>query len=126
MRLIIGGQGQGKLSYVLQEGHTKEDIIFCGEDGEVRIPSPPKKIIYNFHHEIRKLMQAGLDPMRYTEEHITDEMIVICNEIGAGIVPADRFERQYRDMVGLVCCALAKRAETVERVCCGISQTIKG
>lgn len=54
-----------------------------------------------------------------------DSAVVICDEIGCGIVPLERTERLYRDVTGLVCCRLAERAESVIRVYLGICQRIK-
>ena len=51
--------------------------------------------------------------------------ILITDEIGCGIVPADPFDRAYREMVGRYCCSLADGAEQVWRICCGLGQRIK-
>lgn len=55
----------------------------------------------------------------------TPELIFICDEVGNGIVPVEKEERDYRECVGRVLCVLAEKAERVERVHCGISQKIK-
>ena len=38
------------------------------------------------------------------------ELILICDEVGCGLVPVDAFEREYRETVGRICTALANRA----------------
>ncbi|MFR1299013.1 MAG: bifunctional adenosylcobinamide kinase/adenosylcobinamide-phosphate guanylyltransferase [Blautia massiliensis (ex Durand et al. 2017)] len=38
-------------------------------------------------------------------------MILVSEEVGYGIVPADAFERQYREAVGRVCTALAAKKQ---------------
>ncbi len=124
MRLIVGGQGQGKLAYVLAEGFTTEACSLCGFCEPSTIFE--KQIIYNLHEAIRQWMASGIDPLSFILAHVKEEHIIVCNEVGCGIVPADPFERQYRDTVGIVCCALAKRASVVERVCCGIPKKLKG
>ena len=53
------------------------------------------------------------------------DCILICDEIGNGIVPIDRFEREYREQVGRILIEVAKRADRVERITCGIGQRIK-
>lgn len=65
--------------------------------------------------------------LRYIRSLIRDnpDVILICDEVGGGIVPVDKEERDYRECVGRVLCELAKEAESVERVYCGIGQTIK-
>ena len=52
--------------------------------------------------------------------------VVIATEIGGGIVPVDRKERQKREQAGRLACLLAQRADTVIRVCCGLGQVLKG
>ena len=53
------------------------------------------------------------------------ELLLITDEIGYGIVPVDRMEREYREQTGRVCTRLAAYSEKVYRVMCGIGQVIK-
>ena len=53
------------------------------------------------------------------------ECILICDEVGNGIVPMDPFERRYREEVGRILIKVAQRASRVERVTCGLGQRIK-
>jgi adenosyl cobinamide kinase/adenosyl cobinamide phosphate guanylyltransferase len=52
-------------------------------------------------------------------------IIIISDEIGNGIVPADAFEREYRERTGRILARLASRADEVVRILCGIEQRIK-
>lgn len=52
--------------------------------------------------------------------------IVISTEIGGGVVPIDKTEREHRERAGRLACALAEKADVVIRVSCGIPQIIKG
>ena len=52
--------------------------------------------------------------------------IVIMNETGCGIIPADAEERKNREKAGRLSCLLAKRADTVIRVVCSLPQILKG
>ena len=53
------------------------------------------------------------------------ECIIICDEIGNGIVPLDAFEREYREHTGRILIELAGKADEVVRIICGIQQRIK-
>ena len=53
------------------------------------------------------------------------DVILVSEEVGYGIVPADAFERQYREAVGRVCTALAAKSRRVTRVVCGIGTVLK-
>lgn len=110
MELYIGGYKQGKLKYVLTKHPTRED-----------------KILNDFHLWIRKMMQSGMD-VEYEVDRYLDknpDALIICDEVGNGIVPVDPFERRYRETVGNVLIKVAARADRVERVTCGIGQRIK-
>ena len=61
--------------------------------------------------------------LQYYKEH--PDCIFICDEIGNGIVPMEKQEREYRERVGRLLIRLAGEAETVERIICGIGQKIK-
>ena len=54
------------------------------------------------------------------------DVVILCNEVGSGVVPMDREERAWRERVGRTCCALAEQAERVERLFCGIPTVLKG
>ena len=54
------------------------------------------------------------------------KLIVISDEVGCGVVPIDREEREWREAVGRVCCLLAQRSERVDRVYAGILTCLKG
>lgn len=52
--------------------------------------------------------------------------VVIATEVGGGVVPVDPEERAAREAAGRLNCLLARRAETVVRVFCGIPLVLKG
>ena len=109
MRLIIGGKHQGKLEYALSLGYTMEDVA-------TQLPAE-KPILYGLQELVRE--NPDLQP-----EEIPD-CIVICDELGCGVVPLDFEDRVWRERTGRLCGALAKRAERVDRVFCGIAMQLK-
>ena len=129
MKLIIGGYAQGKLNYAVTEYNVAEDHVF-----ESVLPTSEELekltgtiIVSSLHKWIRKRIKEGGRP----EEEISSfvkknpDCIIICDEIGNGIVPMDPFERVYRERTGRIQVKLAADAEEVERVVCGIAQKIK-
>lgn len=139
MKLIIGGLAQGKLHYVLQKEENEQCIIFDGvlpEEGQIQearkeAGSEEKTLIINhFHHVVKQELaenrtpeELEVDVMEFVEKH--PEVILICDEIGNGIVPVDAFERFYREQTGRILIRLAQKADEVVRVLCGIGQRIK-
>ena len=129
MKLIIGGYAQGKLNYAVTKYNVAEDYVF-----ESVLPTSEEAeklegtiIVSSLHKWIRKRIKEGGRP----EEEISSfvkknpDCIIICDEIGNGIVPMDPFERVYRERTGRIQVKLAADAEEVERVVCGIAQKIK-
>ena len=53
------------------------------------------------------------------------DFIIVSNEIGLGIVPADRISRMYRDALGRANQLLARRADKVYLLVAGIPMVIK-
>ena len=59
-------------------------------------------------------------------DRLAEKDVVIAAELGCGLVPIDRAEREKREAAGRLACLLAARADTVVRVCCGLPQVLKG
>lgn len=135
MIFVIGGEHQGKLDYVFDITEFKnEDILDCLNIDVLKINDilkSNKAIIYNFNNLIRELLKE-YDDEGIVKEKVKDIFnnnsfsVIISNEIGYGIVPMDKFERRYRELTGRICCEIAKEAEQVHRVVCGIGIVIKG
>lgn len=127
MKLVIGGCAQGKLDYVLQKYDMDASKIWDGEIpkniGEQKEPV----VINHLHNWIKSRIAQGGCPeeeIRTFVEHYPD-CVIISDEVGNGIVPIEAFEREYRERTGRILVELAKKAEEVERVICGIGQKIK-
>lgn len=124
MRLVIGGYAQGKLDYVLGNCGFEGYVL---QDGTLPKDMDRPVIINHFHRWVKQRIAEGGCPEKEIFgflEH-QDDCIIICDEIGNGIVPDDRLEREYRERTGRILIGLAARAERVERVICGIGQRIK-
>ena len=121
MRLVLGGIAQGKRDYVKTAYQISENDIFSGEQlsGVVAVDQ--------FHLWVKRKIKEGADVPELTEIFIKQnpDCIVICDEVGCGVVPVEKEEREYREQVGRMQIVLAKASESVERVICGIAQKIK-
>ena len=134
MRLVLGGVAQGKRNYVKTAYHISENDIFSGENAELE-QLCGAKAVDKFHLWVRRKVKEQADVPKLTETFIkkNPDCIVICNqkaerrcnEVGCGVVPMLKEEREYREQVGRMQVILAKSSESVERVICGIAQKIK-
>lgn len=112
MVLIIGGMAQGKLDFA----RRALGVTAWSEGAPGR-----ENCIHGLHLALRDLPEAAL--LDWLEAH--PEGVIICDEVGCGITPLDRADREWRERVGRVCCALAQRAEAVYRVQCGLEVRLK-
>ena len=127
MKLIIGGYAQGKLAYVLEKYRLQEDVVWDGILPDHTFSGQKKIVIDHLHQWVKNRILDDGCPEREIEAFLNDfeDCILISDEIGNGIIPLNAFEREYRERMGRILILLAKRAEEVERVICGIGQKIK-
>jgi adenosylcobinamide kinase/adenosylcobinamide-phosphate guanylyltransferase len=112
MVLVLGGYANGKLEFARENLGVTE-----WSDGSLDSPC----CVYNLQD---MAWEDGF--LERLEEYVgsNPDAVVICCEVGGGVVPVDARERQYREDVGHACRMLAKRADRVYRVLCGIGKRI--
>ena len=113
MVLVIGGAGSGKFDYVKSLGYSEEDI----SDGLI----DDRSVVYHLQNIVFD------DPDRAPElfDQLLTKQVVVCDEVGSGVIPFLARERQAREATGRLCIRLAERAERVVRLVCGIPTVIK-
>ncbi len=128
MILVTGGCFQGKTRYACETFGIGENEAIDGRTCPLE-ELYRAKLLYHFHEYIRRMMKGGQDlSIENSMERLKQEnpgIILVTNELGYGIVPVDRFDREYREKTGRVCCRIAKEASQVHRVVCGIGTVIK-
>lgn len=118
MIFITGGAYQGKYSYARKNYSKEYRIINAYQDIVQRQMLEGKDPVY----EAEKLLdRCGSEPV----QNSSGGLVIICDEVGGGIVPMDEFEREYRENVGRAACFFAGRAEKVLRIVCGIPVELK-
>jgi adenosylcobinamide kinase/adenosylcobinamide-phosphate guanylyltransferase len=148
MIFITGGAYQGKTEYAMKNFDVKEEnILNCeGYDGTM---SPEFyfmkntagiKCVKNLQELIKSAVEAEnlsiqnmtmenmIEDIKDSLEELTErnpDVVIIMDEVGSGIVPIEKGDRDYREAVGNVGCFLAQNASKVVRVICGIGQVIK-
>jgi len=138
-RMIIGGYAQGKLEYARKK-YGEHAVVFdetCDLTAE-NIPEGCECLIVNHLHLIVKKMiseDITADFVPAITSIVTDHMaslackvedfVVISDEIGNGVVPMQQQDAVWREAVGRILTELAKKAESVERIYCGLSTKIK-
>ncbi|MCD8222219.1 MAG: bifunctional adenosylcobinamide kinase/adenosylcobinamide-phosphate guanylyltransferase [Clostridiales bacterium] len=130
MILVIGGVSQGKERFAREllcagdEKNYEKKMARGGRDLPEAVFQKP--YVSGYHEMIRDLLKEGKDPDRFTRKLIQAEPeLIIMDEVGSGIVPISRDEREYREAVGRAGQLLAAHATQVYRVICGIGIRIK-
>ena len=114
MVLIVGGAAQGKREFA-----RRELGVAAWSDGVIGAENCSDGL----HRALRHQPEAEALLERWLAEH--PDGVIICDEVGCGVVPMDREERAWREHVGRACCRLAERAAAVYRVNCGLGVRLK-
>ena len=124
MIFIFGGAFQGKKKYALDNFNVTQNDFFKSDELYDIFNS---KIIADYHLIIKKMMHQDIDPIEFTRKLCAEnsDAVIIMNEIGCGIIPMDKSEREWRENVGRCGCILSEKAEKVIRVICGIPIVLK-
>ena len=107
--------------------HLHRIIQMTGTSGKMldRQSQEPTKIPAPEPVRPEEQIQAWLHRLETICQERKAELVIICDELGCGVVPAVYEDRIYRENVGRIVCELAAQAECVERIVCGISCRIK-
>ena len=114
MVLVLGGAGAGKRDYAKSMGYEEKDFSSDPNDG--------KPVLYGLETIVRQ--DPGVTEALF--DMLCRKEVVLCAEVGSGVIPLDREDRVYRESVGRLCVRLAKEATAVVRVIAGIPVVIKG
>lgn len=111
MDLIIGGHAQGKKTFA-------------------KTNYPHSEIWENFHLSVKEFLNEGKSEdeiKRIVFNKITEnnQLIIVCDELGCGIIPINKFDMEWREITGRLTCEIAQKAAKVFRIVCGIAQRIK-
>ena len=104
MILVIGGRNQGKTDFVNKNFSEK-------------------RILNGFHEFVKDKLKIG-ENVDLTEIYSNFD-VVISDELGCGLVPVEKFDRDWRETTGRYLCEIAKNSDKVYRVFAGIAVRIK-
>lgn len=108
MVFVTGPLYSGKKTFVKEWMHWDEEVLS-----------------QNAVWDVQELA-ASCENLEQLAEKLSQKQVVIATEVGGGIVPATAQGRAARETAGRLACLLAKKADTVIRVFCGIPTVLKG
>lgn len=136
MILIVGGCAAGKRAFAQEKFGLPADGWCDGAEADWQAFAQAQQCC-NLQAMVYRLLAGEAEPegeataellaAALSAEPAADrrERIVTADEIGCGIVPMGALERRWREETGRVCCALAREAREVWRVCCGLGYRLK-
>lgn len=126
MHIVIGGAFNGKRAYVKQlidavwyEQQLPEsvqgNIVIAGLEGLLRahLEEEEEQVAAIFAEKLRDLNAQS------------DELIVILTDMGRGVVPLEKEQRQLRDTCGRLYQLLFSEATTITRIWYGLPEILK-
>ncbi len=121
----LGAESGGKSRLATEEGEERLSVA-DGKTDEFQAAFRCR-IVDNLHEYIRRLgTEAEIENFLTRLLRDNPDAILVCNEVGCGIVPMEKADRLWRESVGNACQFLAREADQVYRVICGLPQKIKG
>ena len=124
MELLIGGAYQGKREYALREYRLTANEL-CACDASVE-PDWQARCLDHLELWALGCLRRGADPAALLLAKARPDVILICEDISAGLPPTDEEGRRWRETVGRMLTVLAARADSVTRLFCGLPQKLKG
>ena len=126
MIFIIGGSYQGKCDFALETyGLSADDVFVCSAD-TVEIDMS-KRVITHVEQFALGCIRRGEEPKVFWASVLPalSDKILISDDISCGVVPIDTTLRAWREATGRANNYLAREADEVWRVFCGLGARIK-
>ena len=111
--LVLGASASGKRAYVRSLGYTQAQMSADWADDA--------PVLTDLH----AIAMADPDGCAALLPKLMQKEVVVCNEVGSGVIPVERRAREGREAAGRLCILLAQHATRVVRLVCGIPIIIK-
>ena len=143
MILVTGSEASGKKTYVKSLGFTDEEMsydpysdapvilnveraVFLALKKEEEAACADAKALKDSADEkVERTEKAKINEAALLFGQLKNKKVVTINEVGSGVIPAERAERLGREATGRLSVLLAKEAEQVVRMVCGIPVVLK-
>ena len=129
MKIITGGRYNGKLEYVMDSlGFSEPDIL---DLKNISVPEAAAAInnypvLYHLESFIKKALLDKADYDSVIKDYVAarPDCVIICDEVGSGVVPVEREDDEWREAVGRTMCRLAETAGGIIRVTYGTAEEL--
>ena len=111
--LVVGPENSGKRDYAKSLGYSEAEM-----NADVFSSCP---VLLDLH---KVVMSCGGNPEELMPL-LLRKKVILCSEVGSGIIPVSRELTRARVLTGKLCSELAQQADCVIRVLCGIPTILK-
>ena len=111
--LVIGPENSGKRDFVRSLGYSEKDMSI-----DIYDDCP---VLLDLHKAVMSCSSDPEDLMPF----LLRKKVIICSEVGSGIIPVSPELTQARVQIGKQCSELAQQVDCVIRMICGIPTQLK-
>lgn len=121
MMLVLGGMACGKTEWIKRV--LSLEPVPCTPEQALSAPA-----ILDFQETVRAVIRENTDLESYLKSlaSVNPNAVILCDEVGMGVIPLLKEDRQWREAVGRACCILQRECDTVVRIVCGLPMYLKG
>ncbi|MCR4924317.1 MAG: bifunctional adenosylcobinamide kinase/adenosylcobinamide-phosphate guanylyltransferase [Lachnospiraceae bacterium] len=110
MIFITGAMYSGKSAYAMEKYNITD------KDWETDCVKEAQELVRNINSE---------EELKELADKLSKKRLVTASEVGAGVVPVEKEEREFREKAGRLSCMLARESTQAIRMICGIPQVLK-
>ena len=118
----------GKRAYA-EKLYKNFDFIYDLENDEPeKLTRSGLILVLNLQAGVKNLLLKNINTLKFfeTKLKILKNAVLIGDEISGGVIPIEKFERQWRDETGKLYQFLAHEADIVDRIFAGLALRLKG
>jgi adenosyl cobinamide kinase/adenosyl cobinamide phosphate guanylyltransferase len=122
MIFIFGGIFQGKKA-IAEEMYSDYQIVKSIDNESYK----ERMILVDLEELVISLTNKGINVVDYFNKHvfIYEDIVIVGNEVGQGVVPIKKEHRILRDEIGFLYQQISKQSDDVYRVWNGIIKKVK-
>ena len=132
LHFVYGGAHQGKWAFVKEQLLKEKTCYLDGHDVPLDLawPEDCDSLAFNaIHHWVRRMLLVERDPAPIFTEFLKQagarDVVLICDDMSAGLIPTNAFDRQFRAQVGKLSQLMTQRAVRVTRLVAGVPIPLK-
>ena len=121
MIAVTGGIASGKKTFLESCGIDLTCVFDAREPQKSMVSLADATAVFH----VEELVREG-ELANSVFEQLLSKQVLTCTEVGSGVIPLTWDDRQFRERAGSLSSSLAKEADCVVRMVCGIPVVLKG